>query len=817
MSRPQVHLICNAHLDPVWQWRWEEGCAEALSTFSCAVDLLHEHDQFIFNHNESVLYRWVQRYDRGLFEQIRKLVEAGRWSISGGWYLQPDANLPGLESFVRHMSEGRRYFFDQFGVRPKVAYNFDSFGHHAGMPQLLRQAGFEMYVHMRPQGHDLELPSDFYRWRGVDGSEILALRIAIGLYHTERDNLEQRLREGTEMALRLNRDVPVFWGLGNHGGGATRKDLAIIDDTISKESRVEFVHSTPDMLLDRLRQHADSAPLVSGDLQRVFTGCYTSLSRLKRLARTSLANVVQCEALTATAWWHQLLDYPAEALDQVWRDHLFNDFHDILPGTCTEPAERDALDLYGRVSQTGRELKLGAAIALNNHDQQPDLPITIANANPHLTRVPVEIEFMVDHRPLWTGQWHTRLFSQNDVEITAQQEQPDARLPFNDWRRKLVALCDLPGIGVTNVQVKHFEGAASYNAQPSAIPHSLNQSTGLIDRLETSHGVNCLAGNLLEPIVVDDHGDSWGTDLSHYNENAESFRLEAKPRVTECGPVRTITESKFVYQSSDIVLHTIAYCDWPVLEFRYLVHWYEAHKRLKLFVPTAFKNSNPDCEVPGGIIQRPNDGDQHVHGRWLVMDDLEKAGNPAIGIVNSGQHGIDCRDGTISLSVLRSAAYCHEQGQDLGELPATRLMDHGEHEFRLLAIAGEVNDVKGRLPGLADWLDAPPVVYSHLRPNRKYSDQSNSLAKAENDQSPSDSGLMHLTPATVRLVACKKAHESESLIVRLQESVGKSTVASFSIAGTPDKIEVSFAPFEIKTVRIERSGLAKVVNLIDEK
>ena len=55
MTRPRVHLICNAHLDPVWQWRWEEGCAEALATFSTAVELLREHDDLIFNHNESVL------------------------------------------------------------------------------------------------------------------------------------------------------------------------------------------------------------------------------------------------------------------------------------------------------------------------------------------------------------------------------------------------------------------------------------------------------------------------------------------------------------------------------------------------------------------------------------------------------------------------------------------------------------------------------------------------------------------------------------------------------------------------------------------
>ncbi len=90
MRRPTVHLICNAHLDPVWQWRWEEGCSEALSTFRSAVRVLETHPQLIFTHNEAVLYRWVQTYDPGLFREIQALVKEGRWCIGGGWYLPPE-------------------------------------------------------------------------------------------------------------------------------------------------------------------------------------------------------------------------------------------------------------------------------------------------------------------------------------------------------------------------------------------------------------------------------------------------------------------------------------------------------------------------------------------------------------------------------------------------------------------------------------------------------------------------------------------------------------------------------------------------------
>ncbi|MGZ5513948.1 MAG: glycoside hydrolase family 38 N-terminal domain-containing protein [Candidatus Aminicenantales bacterium] len=176
-----VHLICNAHLDPVWQWRWDEGASEALATFRNAVDILDEHPSLIFCHNEAVLYQWTERLDPALFDDIRRLVKAGRWAISGGWFIQPDVNLPCTESLVRTIAEGRRYFRERFDAAPRVAYNFDSFGHSGGLPQILRLAGYEMYVHMRPQADELALPADLYRWRGVDGTTILAYRIAVGL------------------------------------------------------------------------------------------------------------------------------------------------------------------------------------------------------------------------------------------------------------------------------------------------------------------------------------------------------------------------------------------------------------------------------------------------------------------------------------------------------------------------------------------------------------------------------------------------------------------------------------------------------------
>ena len=826
MSRPRLHLICNAHLDPVWQWRWEEGAAEALATFRNAAALLGEYREFIFNHNEAVLYRWVERYDPALFAEIRSLAEAGRWSISGGWHLQPDINLPGLESLVRQIAEGRRYFWEKFRARPRVAYNFDSFGHSGGLPQILRLAGYKMYIHMRPQKEELALPADLYRWRGVDGSEILALRIAVGLYHTEHDNIQLRLREGTEMALRLGRDVPLFWGLGNHGGGATRQDLERITAFAAGEKRVEILHSTPERLYEALKEAGREAPVVEGDLQRVFTGCYTSLARIKRKAVESLGTLVQTEALRAACWWMTGEDYPEEDLQEAWRDHLFNDFHDILTGSCTEPAEKDALDLYGKTMETARRLRFGAAAAFNRLlPVRPGvvLPITVLNSNPSLIRTPIEVEFMADYRPLWKGEQHLRVFGLDGREIPAQEEQPESLLPFN-WRKKLCFMGELPGLGAAHFEVRAYPGKRKSRKASHGHPdmnYKIDRRRGLITSLRAQNSGQLLRGLLLEPLVIEDEGDSWGTGCRSYRAVSGRFHLlPGSLKVIENGPVRTITESVLGYKRSRIVLHMIGYRSWPVIEFRLRIHWQEERKMLKLALPTVFDRGDLFCEIPGGSIRRPGDGEEHVFDRWALVEGETGRSRMSLAVIGCGSHGLDFKNGELRVSVLRSAAYCHERGFKLAESPARKFMDLGIHELRFLVTAGDAGDVRRSASALADWLASPPFAIAHLPFGGSGTAAGERHGDDQTDPAPDGGtdgfGLFSLDPANVHLTACKRSWDRKALVLRLHETAGQPTQARLSLSQPLRVISLEFGLFEIKTLRLERTGAWRETGLVSE-
>jgi alpha-mannosidase len=135
MKEKKLHMIGNAHLDPVWLWQWQEGFREVKSTFRSALDRLDEYEDFLFTSSSAAFYEWVEKSDPGMFGEIRARVAEGRWQIVGGWWIQPDCNIPGGESFVRQALYGQRYFREKFGVTARVGYNVDSFGHHGMLPQ----------------------------------------------------------------------------------------------------------------------------------------------------------------------------------------------------------------------------------------------------------------------------------------------------------------------------------------------------------------------------------------------------------------------------------------------------------------------------------------------------------------------------------------------------------------------------------------------------------------------------------------------------------------------------------------------------------
>ena len=141
MTKTKLHMIGHAHIDPVWLWQWQEGFHEVKATFRSALDRMKEYDDFTFVASSAAFYEWVEKSDPAMFAEIQQRVAEGRWDLVGGWWVEPDCNIPSGESFARHGLYGQRYFISKFGRCARTGFNVDSFGHAASIPQILKKSG----------------------------------------------------------------------------------------------------------------------------------------------------------------------------------------------------------------------------------------------------------------------------------------------------------------------------------------------------------------------------------------------------------------------------------------------------------------------------------------------------------------------------------------------------------------------------------------------------------------------------------------------------------------------------------------------------
>ncbi len=347
--RRLLHMIGNAHIDPVWLWRWPEGYQEVLATFRSVIERMREYPRLRFTCDSVAQLAWVEESDPELFEEIRGRVAEGRWEIAGGWWVEPDCNLPCGESFVRQGLYGQRWLHERFGRIATVGCNVDPFGHNATLPQILRSSGMDTYLFLRPGPHELRLPGPAFWWRSPDGSRVLAYRIPHE-YQTVETGLDEHVRAAVAQFPPDWEELACLYGVGNHGGGPSRANLDSIRRMSEAEEPARLECSTARRFFDRLLERDDELPVVAGELQHHAVGCYSAHAAVKRWNRRAENLLLAAEKWTAVATVVAGAAPATAELAHAWRQVLFNQFHDVLAGTAVEEAYEDARDQLGEAA-----------------------------------------------------------------------------------------------------------------------------------------------------------------------------------------------------------------------------------------------------------------------------------------------------------------------------------------------------------------------------------------------------------------------------------------------------------------------------------
>ena len=714
----KYHLLCNAHLDPAWLWQRDEGLVEAISTFRVAADFCEKKDHFVFNHNEALLYEFIEEYEPELFKRIQKLVAEKKWVITGGWYLQPDCNMPSGESFLSQIKIGNEYFMKKFGVKPDTALNYDSFGHTRGLVQILAKTGYKHYVHMRPD----EMKRGNFWWEGFDGSKILLHHMyggygnthGTGLTHV-KSTVDKINNGGEEIGL-------IHWGIGNHGGGPSELDLNQIDAYIEEnKDNFEMLHSNYDNYFAEL--DTSNLDTVKESLVPSMVGCYTSIVRVKQGNRSLENKIAMTEKIMAYAALSYGLEPDYEKLTQAKKNLAFCQFHDLLPGSHIENTETETLNKLGAGEDIAYDLFLRSFVKLCEGEKKtPDgeLPIIVFNPHPYEVEGIYEVEFTMPAQNWNDGEFtYVHVFDVNGNEVTAQNEQTYCSMNL-DWRKHVTFRAKLNPSGITRFNCRLDRQKTPEFSQDNyagdfitvendRMTVRINKKTGLIDLYKVDG--KTLIENSGKIEVYDDNEDAWGMCLPQWGMNPtwsytdclgafepmtveEANEFTGYPdekygsvRVTEDGPVRIKIQSLLKYNRSAAVVEYSIPKNGTYFDVKIRLFSNEPNKMIKYHVDSSF-SGKPYGETAFGYQELFSDEKESVYQKWCGI----KSENSNLYIINKGIYGGSFTENAIKLSLLRTPLY---SGHPIVRRPFaphdryTNHIDMGMRVFEIRITSGE--------------------------------------------------------------------------------------------------------------------------------
>lgn len=800
-----LHMIGNAHLDPVWLWQWQEGFQETKATFRSALDRMKEYPEFVFTNSSAANYEWIENNEPEMFEEIKQRIKEGRWEIVGGWWVQPDCNIPSGESFVRQGLYGQRYFQEKFGVTAKVGYNVDSFGHHGMLPQILKKSGMDYYIFMRPSPQEKGLPGRLFWWESDDGSRVLSYRIPFE-YCTWGKELEKHMRRNASELKAPFNDLMTFYGVGNHGGGPTKENIESIKQLNDDPTFPKLVFSTPNKFFDEVMKKNLPFPVVHDDLQHHASGCYSVHSGIKKWNREAENALIKAEKFSALANWTTGQKYPVSEYGLAWKNVLFNQFHDILAGTSLEVAYDDARDMHGEAMSIA---KRGVNYAIQSLSWRIDIeeeegmkPLVIFNPHSWNSKVIVEQEvgglksgdILVDEEG-------------NQVPMQTVQSQATA-----GGRSRVSFIAELPSMGYRVYKIVHrhaIKEFTSLKASETVLENDqfrveIDSQTGFVTSLyDKQKELELLSGPAARPVVINDKSDTWSHNVLRFNEEAGTFKA-VSVRLVEHGPVKSVIRVVSEYGKSTLIQDFTMYKELDQIDVHCSLNWQEQFKALKLKFPVNLIFRKSTYEIPYGHIVREGNGEEEPGQNWIDTSGSHPSTGEGYGLslLNDGKYSFDIHNKEMSMTVLRSPIYAHHDPIVPEENGAYSFIDQGIQRFTY-----------SLLPHSGNWETAGTVKRAAELNQKPIS----IIETYHKGSLPQKDSFLSVDVDNVIVSVIKQAEDNEDLIVRAYEITNEATAAVISLPKWNRTINTVFKPSEIKTFRIPKEQSKSIVenNLLE--
>lgn len=789
-----INAVGHAHLDLAWLWPIRETIRKGARTFSTALRMMERYPDYVFGASQPQLYDWMKDKYPKLYGQIKERVKEGRWELQGAMWVESDTNVPGGEALVRQLLYGKRFFEQEFGQEMKSLWMPDVFGYTASLPQLLKKAGVDYMMTQKLSWSMYNRhPHHTFMWEGIDGSQVLLHMPPEDTYNSPAAPRSIVKAETDYLDKNISDHCLMLFGIGDGGGGPGEEHL----ERLAREKNLlglsPVVQTTSSAFFEKLSEKQHLYQSWNGELYlEKHQGTLTSQARNKRYNRKLEKALRELEFAASLDGMMNGSPYPAAELEEIWKEVLLYQFHDILPGSSIKRVYDESLERYAVLEE-----RVGRLIAGAYGDIVRRLPAG------HAGKPQAVFNSLSWDREEWVkadGQWIRASVPAMGYALAESAELSRA-MAETAASVEIVAIPPFPGLHASAAgRIAENDLLAVTFAADGSIA-SIYDKEHRREVVQQGRGANALR-------IYHDQGDAWDFRQDYRQTGGLPLQLDNTEEFAD-GPTAGLIHR---YRTGDSVMiqKVILTQNSRRIDFVTTVDWRESGKMLRTSFPVNVRTDAVSCEIQFGYLKRPTHRntmwdyakDEICAHHWVDLSEPDYG----VALLNDCKYGHRAEGGVLDLNLLRSPSYPDPEA------------DRAEHTFTYSLYPHQGDHVQAEVYKRGYELNVPLQTVAVPQAAEPESAASNL---------PASQSFLNPGHPNVMVEAVKKAEDGDDLVIRLYETAGARAEASLRIGfgfgeawdadlmerklgilpAEGGKVPLTFAPFEIKTLRLTNPAL----------
>ena len=785
-SAVTAYSIGHAHLDLAWLWPMRETRRKGGRTFATALKMIEKYPNYKFGASQPQLYEWIKNDYPQLYKKIKTAVADGKWEVQGAMWVEPDMNLTGGEALIRQCLYGKRFYQEEFGIDIKNLWLPDVFGYSAALPQILKKCGVDYFMTQKISWNETNIfPHHTFNWEGIDGTQILTHFLPTNDYNLANLPSQLIVSETRYAQSDISDEFLNLYGIGDGGGGPSAHHIEMGLRQQNLEGVPKFKFSFAQEFFKKIDEiPKEELPLWSGELYlELHRGTYTTQALMKkhnRLLEQKLHNVEFLGSLVD--------DFKQSELDEIWKNTLLNQFHDILPGSSINWVYKDANKLSSENLKKLEKIETDLITKFIVKVKENSEKYIVFNSQPwardEVLRLPAA------DGQYWIGDGESsgdytakEGFADYDIHVPAlgytciYLESSDMVIPERDYK--------------FNASTKHLVN--------ELVRVEINDEGHIISIFDKKEQRETLAGkaNLLQ--MWEDEPNNWGAwDVNHfYRETTPEQAKRISVELELVSEFRAIIKQEFTVGTSKITQRISLQKNSRLIKIENEVDWQEEYKMLRVSADVQIQTNEASFEIQYGTLKRST----HSNTSWdaakfeVAAHRFVDLSQPDYGfaLLNDSKYGHYVKGNTLDLNLLRSPK---DTDKEADQHIQTFTFAYYPHKGSLIE-----SDVLQQ----AHLLNSPLII----RP----------IAKLPEKKHLS---YFQVIGDGVKIETVKPAEDGNGIILRLYETAGRSSSIKLEAYKEWSKLietdmlendemeialdknfgELLFKPFEIRTFRI---------------